>query len=137
MANARHVEVVKELYAAFQRADPAAVLQCLTDDVVFTMPEMPGVPLGTSYHGKEGVARFLGERGPVLQYTFFAPDRFFSDQDTVLVLGETAGTVLRTGESFRYRWVQLFEFAADDRIQRFHEFLDTHVLVSAFARGPR
>jgi hypothetical protein len=34
---------------------------------------------------------------------------------------------------FSYKWVQLFEFAPDDRIQRFHEFLDTQVLVSAFA----
>jgi ketosteroid isomerase-like protein len=132
MANARHVEIVKELYAAFQKADTSALLRCLTDDVVFTMPEMPGVPLRASYNGKEGVTQFLSDRGPI-RYDAFDPQRYFSDQDTVLVLGETAGRVLTTGQAFRYKWVQLFEFAPGDLIQRFHEFLDTNVLVKAFA----
>ena len=32
---------------------------------------------------------------------------------------------------FGYKWVQLFEFDEQDHIARFHEFFDTHVLVSA------
>ena len=133
MGNSRHVEVVKELYGAFQKADVDALLQLLTDDVVFTIPEMPGVPLGTSYQGKQGVTQFLMDRVPVIRYTAFDPQRYFSDQETVLVLGETAGVVLKTGRTFRYKWVQLFEFAPNGLIQRFHEFLDTSVLVRAFA----
>ncbi len=133
MANQRHVDRVKELYAAFQNADEPALLQCLTEDVEFNIPEMPGVPLGTSYHGKEGVTRFLTERGPVIQYTAFEPQRFLSDQEAVVVLGETAGQVIKTGRAFRYKWVQLFEFAPSGLIRRLHEFLDTNVLVKAFA----
>lgn len=133
MANTVHVQVVTALYAAFQSGDTEAFLACLTDDVVFTLPEMPGVPFRSSYHGKQGVAGFLSDRGPFIRYTLFAPNKFFSDQDTVLVIGETAGTVLRTKSPFHYRWVQLFEFAPDNRIKWFHEFLDTQVLSSAFA----
>jgi len=81
MANARHVEVVKELYRAFQEGDVQALLGCLTDDVVFTMPSMPGVPLKTSYRGKKGVQKFLRDRAPVLRYTRFEPLRYFSDQE--------------------------------------------------------
>jgi ketosteroid isomerase-like protein len=133
MANLRHVQIVKELYGAFQQADERALLQCLADDVVFTMPEMPGVPLGESYQGKAGVKQFLRDRGPAIRYTEFDPQRYFSDQDAVLVLGETAGLVVTTGRAFRYKWVQLFEFAPDSLIRSFHEYLDTNVLVNAFA----
>src|SRR4051812_5296013 len=103
MENARHVEIVKELYGAFRRDDVPELLRCLTDDVEFTMPEMPGVPLGTSYHGRKGVKQFLKDRGPIIRYTAFEPQRYFSDQGTVLVLGETAGLVLATDHSFRYK----------------------------------
>jgi ketosteroid isomerase-like protein len=133
MANPDHVQAVKSLYAAFQSGDTSAFLALLTDDVVFTMPEMPGVPLRTEYRGKDGVVQFLADRVPVLRYTLFEPHKFFSDQDTVLVLGETGGEVIRSGREFRYRWVQLFEFAPGNLIRRFHEFLDTNVLVSAFS----
>jgi ketosteroid isomerase-like protein len=133
MANTTHVQVVESLYAAFQSGDTAAVLACVADDVVFTIPEMPGVPLRPSYHGKHGVSDFLSDREPLIRYTLFEPHKFFSDQDTVLVLGGTAGIVVHSQAPFRYRWVQLFEFTPDNRIQRFHEFLDTQVLVSAFA----
>lgn len=135
MENPRHVEVVRELYDAFSNADPPALLRCLTDDVEFVLPEMPGVPLETSYRGKEGVTRFLADREPAIRYTRFEPRTFLSDQNTVVVLGETGGVVVPTGTAFDYRWVQLFEFGPEDRIRRFHEFLDTNVLVSAFAAG--
>ncbi|HTY42378.1 MAG TPA: nuclear transport factor 2 family protein [Thermoanaerobaculia bacterium] len=137
MENTRHVEVVRELYAAFGKGDASALLQCLTDDVVFTMPEMPGVPLSTRYVGKRGIEEFLRDRAPVLEYDEFEPRRFFSDQDTVLVLGETAGRVRTSGRKFRYTWVQLFEFGPNDLIRRLHEFLDTNVLVNAFASRGR
>jgi ketosteroid isomerase-like protein len=135
MSNHLHVGVVKALYAAFAAGDDEKILNLVTDDVVFEIPGMPGVPLGTRYHGKSGVQKFLADRGPALTYTAFAPDKFFSDQDHVIVLGQTAGTVKTTGKSFGYKWVQLFEISSDNRVRRFHEFMDTHELVSAFT-GP-
>lgn len=133
MANPDHVQAVKSLYAAFGADDTPRFLELLTDDVRFTMPDMPGVPLRTEYRGKDGALQFLRDRAPSIRYTLFDPQKFFSDQDTVLVLGETGGHVIASGREFRYTWVQLFEFAPENLIKRFHEFLDTNVLVSAFS----
>jgi ketosteroid isomerase-like protein len=133
MANEAHVQIVKSLYAAFLSGDTDAMLRCLADEVVCTMPEMPGVSLRARYEGKQGFKEFLAERAPFIQYTMFEPHRFFSDQENVIVLGETAGVVIRNRGPFRYKWVQLFEFTPDNRIKWFHEFLDTQVLVTAFA----
>lgn len=133
MANMEHVSTVKNLYAAFGGNDRKALLDCLSDDVTFELPAMPGVPFGKSYQGKDGVLRFLADREPLVKYERFDAREFFSDREHVIVLGETGGTVLTTGKPFAYRWVQLFEFASDGRVRRFHEFLDTHALVSSFA----
>jgi hypothetical protein len=136
MTNDAHLESVRALYAAFGKGDSDAMLALLTEDVVFTLPEMPGVPLQASYQGKDGILSFLRDREPLLRYEAFDPRRFFSDQDTVIVLGSTRGIVLSGPAPFQYQWVQLFEFDGGGLISRFHEFLDTHVLVSAFRASP-
>jgi ketosteroid isomerase-like protein len=133
MPNDRHVSIVQALYAAFGAGDVEALLDLLTEDVTFVLPALPGVPLKTTYEGKDGFRQFLADREPALRYTAFAPNQFFSDQDHVIVLGETEGIVIATGKPFGYRWVQLFEITREDRVSRIHEFMDTHALVSAFA----
>ena len=133
MANDSHVSIVQELYAAFLAGDVEAILDLLTEDVTFILPELPGVPLQTTYLGKKGFRQFLADREPALTYTAFNPQQYFSDQDHVIVLGNTEGTVKATGKAFGYQWVQLFEITREHRVRRIHEFMDTHALVVAFA----
>lgn len=132
MDNDSHIGVVKDLYSAFGTGDVEALLGLLAEDIVFILPELPGVPLQTTYEGKDGFRRFLADREPALAYTAFSPSRFFSDRDHVIVLGRTEGTVKSTRNAFQYQWVQLFEFTPENRVRRIHEFMDTHTLISAF-----
>ncbi|RYD37729.1 MAG: hypothetical protein EOP86_02770 [Verrucomicrobiaceae bacterium] len=132
MDNDSHISVVKDLYSAFGTGDIEALLGVLTEDVAFILPELPGVPLQTTYEGKDGFRQFLADREPALVYTAFSPSQFFSDRDHVIVLGRTEGTVKSTRNGFQYQWVQLFEFTPENRVRRIHEFMDTHTLVSAF-----
>lgn len=127
------VGVVQALYKAFFAGDVEGLMALLADDVTFELPAMPGVPLATVYRGKAGVRQFLADRAVVLTYNAFTPGRFLADRDQVIVVGETAGTVNATGKPFGYKWVQLFEVTPDRRVRRFHEFMDTHALVKAFA----
>jgi uncharacterized protein len=133
MSNQKHIDVVKALYTAFGTGDVPRLLDLVSDDITFELPELPNVPLEAVYHGKDGIRQFMADRAPVLTYTGFVPDKFLSDQDHVVVLGETSGIINRTGAPFHYKWVQVFEIDAENRIRRFQEFMDTHVLVSAFA----
>lgn len=135
MDNDSHIRAVKDLYSAFGTGDVEALLGLLAEDVVFILPELPGVPLQTTYEGKDGFRQFLADREPALVYTAFSPTQFFSDRDHVIVLGRTEGIVKSTRHNFQYQWVQLFEFTAENRVRRIHEFMDTHTLVSAFRKG--
>lgn len=133
MTNQDHIELVKAVYAAFGAGDVEALLDLVADDISFELPEMDEVPLDTVYRGKEGIRKFMADRDGVLQYTDFQIFRFFSDQDHVFVLGETAGIVLNTEKPFRFPWLELFEITQDNRVRRFREFLDSHKFVAAFA----
>jgi ketosteroid isomerase-like protein len=133
VANEAHVDLVKRLYHAFGSNDLDRLLSLLSDDIIFEFPKMPSVPLREKYVGKAGVRQFFADRAPAIHYTSFEPQTFLSDSDAVIVLGETAGTVIPTRVPFQYKWVQFFEIAADQRISRFYEFLDTQAFCSAFA----
>lgn len=132
MSNQAQIDIVQKIYAAFGTGDVDGMLALLDDSITFELPNLPGVPLDTLYTGKDGVRQFMVDRGPAIEYKSFVIDQIFSDQDHVLVLGQTSGTVLATGSPFSYEWVQVFSFTPDDLVVKFREFMDTYVLVNAF-----
>ena len=133
MANEAHVNLVKRLYHAFGSNDLNGLLKRLSDDVIVEFPKMPPVPLREKYVGEAGVRQFFADRTPTIHSTAFEPQTFLSDADAVIVLGESAGKVIPTRVPFHCKWVQFFEIAADQRISRLYEFLDTQALCRAFA----
>ncbi|MGC4044692.1 MAG: nuclear transport factor 2 family protein [Armatimonas sp.] len=132
MSNQAQIDVVQKIYAAFGTGDVEGMISLLDDSITFELPNLPGVPLDTLYTGKDGVRKFMADRGPAIEYKSFSIDEIFSDRDHVLVLGQTSGVVLATGSSFGYRWVQVFSFTSDNLVLKFQEFMDTHQLVNAF-----
>jgi uncharacterized protein len=133
MSNQDHIAVVQSLYEAFAAGDIDAFLDLVTDDITLELPEMATVPLSALYEGKQGVRQFMADRASVLTYTNFDPQKYLSDQDHVVVFGQTRGIVNRGSTPFGYKWVQVFEITPENRVRRFQEFMDTHALVSAFA----
>jgi hypothetical protein len=66
-----HVEVVRELYVAFGRGDVPAILDGLTDDVVWYDPGPPEVPHAGRYGGPEEVGSFFGSVAETLDIEEF------------------------------------------------------------------
>ena len=132
MSNQAQIDIVQKIYVAFGTGDVEGMIALVDDGITFELPNLPDVPLDTLYSGKEGVRRFMTERGPAIEYKSFSTDEYFSDRDTVLVLGQTSGVVLATGASFSYEWVQVFTFTSNNLVLKFREFMDTYALVSAF-----
>ena len=100
MTEQENVEVVRELYAAFGRGDVPAILDGLTDDVVWYDPVAPEVPHAGSYRGREGGRPFLCRRtAETLEIDEFAPTSFLAQRDRIVVLGSLHARVKETGRS--------------------------------------
>lgn len=123
--------IVQALYEAFGAGNVEAVLELLTDDVVFELPQLEGVPLQPRYLGKDGFQQFLVDRGPSIQYDKFMPQEFIEQGNVVVVLGETQGVVLTTGKRFQHQWAQVYRIR-EDKIAGIQEFLNTTEISAAF-----
>jgi ketosteroid isomerase-like protein len=55
-----NLRVVKDVYAAYDRGDLDAVLAALADDIVWTNPYPPHVPLAGVFEGHAAFRRFVG-----------------------------------------------------------------------------
>jgi uncharacterized protein len=93
MTEQENVQLVQELYRAFGRGDVPAILEQLTDDVVWYDPGPPEVPHAGRYVGAEEVGRFFARTGETLQIDEFAPTEFLAQADRVVVLGSLRAQV--------------------------------------------
>ena len=88
-----NAQLIQELYAAFGRGNVPAILDLLTDDVVWYDPGPPDVPHAGSYSGRAGVGRFIASVGDTLEIDEFEPTEFLAHGDRVFVLGSVRAQV--------------------------------------------
>jgi ketosteroid isomerase-like protein len=100
MTEQENVQLIQEFYAAFGRGDVPAILDQLTDDVVWYDPGPPEVPHAGSYSGREGVGRFFARTDETLEIDEFVPTEFLAQGDRVVVLGSLHARVKETGRSY-------------------------------------
>jgi ketosteroid isomerase-like protein len=132
MAEQENVQVVREAYAAFMRADIPALLGLLTEDVAW---ETPGRPEVIPYAGRRSGRGEVGEFFEILdgaeEFTRFEPGEFIAQGDRVVVLGNYAGRVRASGGPYDLEWVHVFT-VRDGRIAAFREYIDTAALTDAY-----
>ncbi len=78
-----------------------AILEQLTDDVVWYDPGPPEVPHAGRYGGPEEVGSFFGRLAETLDLEEFAPTEFLAQADRVVVLGAIRARVKETGRASR------------------------------------
>ncbi len=125
------LEVVQTLYGAFGAGDVAAMLELIDPDVDWSLDvAAPGaelVPMFGNGRGHEAVARYFGGVAD-LEFHTFAPVRFLTDGDVVLVELELDVSHRGTGKRARFGEVHRFD-VRDGRIVRYRPFLDTATLI--------
>lgn len=118
-----NVEIVKDLYEAFNRGDLEECLAGFADDIAWTEPE--GSPfVGGTVHGPDAV---LDEAFLPLDERFsefeVAIDRFIDGGDTVVMQGAHSGTTT-DGQAFEIPAVHVMDMA-DGQVQSFTSYEDT------------
>lgn len=115
------LEVVKDVYGRFAEGDLEGFLGLCADDIEWVVNGPPHLAKCRAFRGRSGVQEFL-DLLAVWEFSSFAPREFIVDGQTVVVLGEEAGTDTAAGVPFRNRWAHVFDIEGD-RVRRFREFL--------------
>jgi uncharacterized protein len=89
-----NVELIEDIYAAFERRDIAAIFAVLAEDA--ELVQSTEVPWGGTYRGVEGVMRFFGLLTKHIA-TRVEVARFIDAGDHVVAVGRTHGAVVATG----------------------------------------
>ena len=134
MNDRQNLDVVRTVYAAFDRGDVEAILAQLDPEVSWRTPGAPDLPSGGLRHGIPAVREFF----PLLLNTFdvaeFQPQDFLAAGDKVVVLGTSREGPKGSGRLVDFRWVHVFTFR-NGRIVAFEEPADVSELVAEFRRS--
>lgn len=97
-ASPRHnVEIVRTIYAAFARRDPAAALALCSPDLI--IEQSAEVPWGGHFIGHAGALQFFAGLTRALSSSV-SFERFVDADDHVVAIGRTRGTLTGNGHSF-------------------------------------
>lgn len=125
------MEIVREMYAAFNEGDAATVLGHMDARVEWTEPD--GSPYAGTFVGPDAVAENVFARlATELEGYEVLPERFVDGGDTVVVLGTNRGTARATGTPFDIPFAHVCEFEGG-KLTRFVDYADTHVWRRALA----
>ncbi len=124
MSNANQ-SVVQRAYECFEKGDVDGVLDMLTDDVSWVVVGPTDVfPVFGVRRGRDGAAEYFRLLAENLDLRNFAPGRYVSEGDTVVVLGHSDGVVRHTGRPLATDWAHVFTLR-DGKICGYQEFVDS------------
>jgi ketosteroid isomerase-like protein len=132
MQDGQHTRLVQDAYAAFGRGDIPALLEYLSDDIVWkgVYGAGPHVPMHGTRHGKAMVADFFAQVAQHTKFSVFEPRDFVASGDKVVVIGHYVSTTSKQ-KSFAADFAMVFT-VRDHKIIEFQEFTDSAGLDQAY-----
>lgn len=126
-----NVQIVQQVYKAFSEGNVAAVLSFFDKDVEWIRPGEPDIPFSGTFKGIKEMGKFFTLVAQNVRIKEFYPKQFFSNGDTVVVIGEDTAEAIPTGKSYTTHWVQVFTLK-DQKIIHGRAFIDTLQVAKAF-----
>ena len=129
-----NVQVIRNVFDAFGRGDPATIVASVSPDVYWLHPGGADVPYAGAYRGREGVSQFFARIAASVEVTRWEPKHVLAaGSDEVVATGAWSGVAKPTGKSFASDWGMVFALR-DGRITSFRVVEDTERLSAAFRR---
>jgi uncharacterized protein len=123
-----HILAVRTLYAAFEQEDDEALLETLSPEVEWYVPDV--LPYGGTFHGVEQVRDYLDSLSSFVERGTLDSIRMIDAGDHVVVLGHWSSRTA-SGTEFDSRFANIFELR-DGKIARLDTHLDTARVLHAF-----
>jgi ketosteroid isomerase-like protein len=119
------------MYKSFAEGKVADVLACYDKDVEWVRPGFPDIPFAGTFSGHEGMKKMLGIISETVNMREFRPEKYFQDENSVVVFGKDEAVVKLTGKKYNTDWVHNFTFK-DKKITHVQVLIDTLALAKAF-----
>jgi ketosteroid isomerase-like protein len=133
MGEHENLEVVRDTYLAYRDLDIPALLNCLTDDVMwFSIGPPEIIPTAGTWYGRGQVEHYFATLQGTEEVQSFNPEEFIVEGDKVVAMGHLQHNVRSTGSLIESPWIHVFTLR-DGKISEFRAFYDTAVAVAALA----
>jgi uncharacterized protein len=131
MKEQENVQVVQEVYAAFQRGDIEAVLRPMADDVRWWVPgSRESIPYAGTRSGRDEVAQFFVILGGAVEFERFEPSQYIAQGDEVVALGSDRRRFKATDKVIESQWAMVFTLR-QGKIASFRAYDDTEAAAAA------
>ena len=126
------VGVVRRAYEDFKTGNIAGILNNVTDDVDWRLPEIAGAEFAGQRKGRDSVAGFFSSLAEQQDSVSFEPREFVAQGEKVVALGSYRWRVKKNGREYGGDWAHAFT-VRDGKITAFHEYMDTGAAHAAYA----
>jgi uncharacterized protein len=134
MSEQENIKIAQQAYENFKTGDIQALLDLMTDDIDWELPEIENVSFARKYKGREGAAQFFSGLAEAQEAIAFNPQEFIAQADKVVVLGNYSWRVKITGREFSGDWAHVFTIR-DGQIAGFKEYMDTAAASAAHQKA--
>jgi uncharacterized protein len=134
MSERENTQLVQQAYRDFQNGDIPALLDALSEDVEWLVPEVEGVPGRGTWRGPEQVGEFFRILSDTQEPRQLELREFVAQGDKVVVLGHYVWHVKATGKEWESDFVHALS-VREGKVTRFQEYTDTAVFGDAFREG--
>ena len=125
-----NTELVQQIYEHFKRGDIKSLLNLLSVNIEWQLPEIENVPFAGKRRGHEEMGQFFESLVDTQEVQHFDPREFIARGDKVLALGHYAFRVKSTGREFGGDFAHVFT-VQEGKVVRFHEYMDTATVAAA------
>ncbi len=134
MSEQKNTDTIKTMYAAFARGDVQAIMNSLSDDVVWSLEGPSIIPFAGMRRGKTEVMGFFTALGTTQTNQKLTIDTYIAQGDHVATVGRYAATVTATGKSFDSRVAHVFTLR-DGKVTALADFADTALMVEVYTHA--
>ena len=132
MTEQENEQIVREAYAAYLRADLAAVLNICSEDTEWRACGPPErLPYAGVHRGRAAVKRYFAILDDAEESDNLVPREFITKDDKVIVFGEYSARVNANGRRFATDFVHVFTLRGG-KIVKFSDSYDTARAVEAY-----
>ncbi len=126
--------IVEQAYNNFKTGNIEALLNLMSEDISWTLPEMEGVPFGGKRTGRAAVGEFFASVDASQEVVSFEPRELIAEGDKVVALGSYEWRVKANnrefGGDFAHAWT-----IRDGKAVEFHEYTDTAACTAAHQKA--
>ncbi len=125
-----NTKLVQQIYEHFKKGDIKALLDLLSVNIEWQLPEIENVPFAGKRQGHEEMGQFFESLVDSQEIQYFDPREFIARGDKVVALGHYAWLVKSTGREFGGDFSHVFT-VHDGKVVKFHEYMDTAAAAAA------